>query len=53
MMQSEMAEPQMAARLAPEDYRGLTLLIYGHFNPYGRFDLDFNRRIDFERKQAA
>ena len=34
-------------------YRGLTPLIYGHVIPYGRFDLDFDRRIDFEQKQAA
>lgn len=43
----------VAARLTPDDYRGLTPLIYGHINPYGRFDLDLDRRIDFERKQAA
>jgi TnpA family transposase len=53
MMQSVLSEPKRAAHLTPEDYRGLTPLIYGHVNPYGRFELDFNRRIDFERKQAA
>ena len=53
MMQSVLSEPQWAARLTPEDYRGLTPLIYGHVNPYGRFDLDLDRRIDFEQKQAA
>ena len=26
--------------------------IYGHTNPYGRFDLDMNDRIDFERRAA-
>lgn len=35
--------------LTPEDYRGLTPLIYSHVNPYGRFDLDLNSRIDFGR----
>ncbi|NGO54644.1 Tn3 family transposase [Allomesorhizobium camelthorni] len=53
MMQSVLSEPQWSVRLTPEDYRGLTPLIYGHVNPYGRFDLDLDRRIDFERKQAA
>lgn len=53
MMQSVLSEPNWSARLAPEDYRGLTPLIYAHVNPYGRFDLDLDRRIDFERKQAA
>lgn len=53
MMQSVLAEPNWSARLTLEDYRGLTPLIYGHINPYGRFDLDLDRRIDFEQKQAA
>lgn len=53
MMQSVLSEPQWAVRLTPDDYRGLTPLIYGHVNPYGRFDLDLERRIDFERKKAA
>ena len=53
MMQSVLSEPKWSARLTPEDYRGLTPLIYGHVNPYGRFDLDLDRRIDFEQKQAA
>lgn len=38
--------------LAPEDYRGLTLLIYAHVNPYGRFDLDLDSRIDFGKIAA-
>ncbi len=35
-----MAEPIWSKRLLPEDCRGLTPLIYGHVNPYGRFDLE-------------
>ncbi|OWK25620.1 hypothetical protein AJ87_08315 [Rhizobium yanglingense] len=42
----------MVRRLTPEDYRGLTQLIYGHVNPYGRFDLHLDRRTDFEQKQT-
>lgn len=53
MMQSVLAEPKWSARLTPEDYRGLTPLLYGYVNPYGSFDLDLDRRIDFEQKQAA
>ena len=53
MMQAVLAEPKWSVRLTPEDYRGLTPLIYGHVNPYGRFDLNLNRRIDFEQTQAA
>jgi hypothetical protein len=32
---------------------GLTPLIYSHVNPYGRFDLDLNNRIEIEKKAAA
>lgn len=52
MMQSVLVEPKWSRRLTPEDYRGLTPLIYAHINPYGRFDLDLNNRIDFERQAA-
>ncbi|MFC0307938.1 MULTISPECIES: transposase [Sphingomonadales] len=45
-------EPKWAGRMTPEDYRGLTPLIYSHVNPYGRFDLDLNDRIDFGRLAA-
>ena len=37
-------DPGWAARLSPDDLRGLSPLICTHINPYGR--------IDFERKAA-
>ncbi|WP_292682151.1 Tn3 family transposase [Novosphingobium sp.] len=43
---------EMTGRMTPDDYRGLTPLIYSHVNPYGRFDLDLNSRIDFGRLAA-
>ena len=52
MVQSILRNPDMAARLTPEDYRGLTPLIYLHINPYGRFDVDLDKRIDFELMAA-
>ncbi len=52
MVQSVLHNPDVAARLSPEDYRGLTPLIYLHINPYGRFEVDLNKRIDFERMAA-
>ncbi|MEY9323542.1 TnpA family transposase [Sinorhizobium fredii] len=52
MLQTVLVEPKWAARMAPEDYRGLTPLIYSHVNPYGRFDLDLKSRIDFDRLAA-
>lgn len=52
MLQTVLVEPKWAARMAPEDYRRLTPLIYSHVNPYGRFDLDLNSRIEFDRLAA-
>ncbi|MEW6690381.1 MAG: Tn3 family transposase [Pseudomonadota bacterium] len=52
MMQSVLVEPAWARRLSAADYRGLSPLIYGHVNPYGRFDLDLGTRIDFQREAA-
>ncbi|MCC6478335.1 Tn3 family transposase (plasmid) [Aminobacter sp. SR38] len=52
MLQTVLVEPKWVDRMTPEDYRGLTPLIYSHVNPYGRFDLDLNSRIDFGRLAA-
>src|SRR3546814_8374643 len=52
MLHTVLVEPKWAGRMTPEDYRGLTPLIYSHVNPYGRFDLDLNDRIDFGRLAA-
>jgi hypothetical protein len=35
------------------DIRGLTPLVWGHVSPYGAFDLDMNRRLDLELREAA
>ncbi len=53
MMQSVLVEPAWSARMTEEDYRGMTPNIHGHLNPYGRFDLDLNDRLDFGTKLAA
>ena len=52
MVQSVLADPDWASRLSSDDLRGLSPLIYTHINPYGRFEVDLDRRIDFERKAA-
>jgi hypothetical protein len=33
-------------RLTPTDLRAVTPLIWEHVNPYGRFDLDMETRLD-------
>ncbi len=48
MVQSVLRNPDVAARLSPEDYRGLSPLIYLHINPHGRFEVDPDKRIDFD-----
>src|SRR3546814_19567143 len=53
MLQTVLVEPKWAGRMTPEDYRGLTPLIYSHVTPYGRFDLDLTERIDFGRLAAG
>ena len=52
MVQSVLRNPDVVARLSPEDYRGLSPLIYLHINPYGRFEVDLDKRIDFEPMAA-
>ncbi|PXW50890.1 TnpA family transposase, partial [Chelatococcus asaccharovorans] len=53
MLQSVLGDPAWAMRMTPEDHRGLTPLNYAHVNPYGRFEIDLDSRIDFERRAAA
>jgi len=45
MFQSVLAKPEWQSKLAPEDCRGITPLIYNHVIPYGRYELDFNTRL--------
>src|SRR3569833_3090569 len=40
------APSEWAERLTPEDRRGLSPLFWTHINPYGRFYLDMNTRLD-------
>ena len=47
-----LGDPDWADRLSSDDLRGLTPLIDTHINPYGRFDVDLDRRIEVERKAA-
>ena len=45
MIQEVLAAPAWSGRLTDEDFRALSPLLYGHVNPYGRFDLDMNERL--------
>lgn len=48
MVQSMLRNPYVAARLHPENARGLSPLIYLDVNPHGRFEVDLDKRIGFE-----
>ena len=45
MIQEVLASLAWSGRLTEEDLRGLTPLLYGRVNPYGRFDLDVSKRL--------
>jgi TnpA family transposase len=47
-IQQVLAEPEWLNRLNKKDLRGLTPLIYGHINPYGKFLLDLSKRLVLE-----
>jgi hypothetical protein len=44
LIQNVLAEPVWQQRMT-EDWRGLTLLIYHHVNPYGRIELNMDQRL--------
>lgn len=48
MIQDVLAEPKWADIMQAEDLRALTPLIYSHINPYGRIELDMEKRIPFK-----
>lgn len=41
-----LAQPHWQGRFTPRDYAALTPLIWEHVNPYRRFDLNMNTRLD-------
>jgi len=47
MIQSVLSDSAWTGHLSERDYRGLSPLIYLHINPYGRFEVDLTKRIDF------
>ena len=48
MIQQVLAEPSWMKRMAQEDLRALTPLIWEHVNPYGTFQLDMNQRLQLD-----
>ena len=52
MLQQVLAEPTWHNRLAEADIRALTLLLWGHINPYGTFILDMHERLPLTQAAA-
>ena len=48
MIQQVLTEESWHQRMEVVDYRALSSLIYSHINPYGRFDLDMDKRLSIE-----
>lgn len=48
LMQQVLADPKWADALTDADRRALSPLFWTHVNPYGRFELDMNRRLDLD-----
>ena len=46
LLQQILAEPEWSGRMTEEDRRALTPLFWTHVNPYGRFVLDMDARLD-------
>ena len=52
MVQSFLGDPDWAAKLSSDDLRVRSPLIHTHLNPFGRFQVDLDWRINFERTSA-
>ncbi|MBG6093204.1 hypothetical protein IW256_007317 [Actinomadura viridis] len=46
LLQAVLRDPAWARRLTPQDRRALSPLFWAHVNPYGRFHLDMDSRLD-------
>jgi TnpA family transposase len=46
LLQAVLRDPAWAGKLTDEDRRGLSPLFWSHVNPYGRFRLDMDTRLD-------
>ena len=45
MIQQVLTDQAWWERMKPDDLCALTPLIYAHINPYGKFDLDMQKRL--------
>jgi hypothetical protein len=43
LLEQTIGHRNMLEKMSPKDMRALTPLFYGHVNPYGLFELDFDK----------
>jgi TnpA family transposase len=48
LLQRVLTDPKWEKRLTAEDRRGLNALFWSNVNPYGRFQLDMDTRLDLD-----
>jgi hypothetical protein len=53
LLQQVLAEPGWSERMTDEDRRALSPLFWTHVNPYGRFILDMDSRLDLAPEAKA
>lgn len=53
LLQRVLEEPRHREAMQPEDWRGLTPLVYSHVNPYGWFHLNLEERLPIEATKSA
>ncbi|MFE4688018.1 Tn3 family transposase [Streptomyces sp. NPDC056721] len=53
LMQEVLADPKWADKLTDADRRALSPLFWTYVNPYGRFELDMNSRLDLDLSTRA
>jgi hypothetical protein len=52
MLQRVLDEPVWLGRMAEDDMRALSPLVYAHVSPYGTFDLNLDERLDLGAQVA-
>jgi TnpA family transposase len=52
MIQRVLADESWSVRMTPRDLGALSPLLTQHINPYGRFELDLDSRLELEATQA-
>ena len=53
LVQRVLSDPAWKERFTDEDRRGLTALFWSNVRPYGSFELDMDRHLDFDLAATA